>query len=279
MIGKFRVLLALLIGFLWACSEQDSDGESVRLDQADEKSLVQQEYPLQNISISRSEYADKLYGFWLAQNIANWTGLVTEMDKIGGEGIHGEFYTREDWGKADQPSIWGEGVPSELSTTIDFVFRDPGEVWGSDDDTDIEYIYQHLLYSHQTSMLTPEQIRDGWLKHIYSEQNTRLTLDGKADNFLWVSNQRAHDLMLEGVLPPDTGHPDNNPHYEMIDAQLTTEIFGLRAGPAGYRAENGVFTDPDDGQGKRPMDCTVLRGASFAGGIGRCGETNRPTVA
>ncbi|MGK0357570.1 MAG: hypothetical protein ACJATY_003229, partial [Spirosomataceae bacterium] len=33
--------------------------------------------------ISRSEYADKLYGFWLGQCIANWTGLVTEMDKIG----------------------------------------------------------------------------------------------------------------------------------------------------------------------------------------------------
>ena len=32
--------------------------------------------------LSRSGYADKLYGFWLGQCIANWTGLVTEMDKI-----------------------------------------------------------------------------------------------------------------------------------------------------------------------------------------------------
>ena len=36
--------------------------------------------------ISRSEYANKLYGFWLRQCIANWTGLVTEMDKIGNIG-------------------------------------------------------------------------------------------------------------------------------------------------------------------------------------------------
>ena len=36
--------------------------------------------------ISRTQYQQKLYGFWLGQCIANWTGLVTEMDKIGGAG-------------------------------------------------------------------------------------------------------------------------------------------------------------------------------------------------
>ena len=38
-----------------------------------------------DLVISRSDYADKLYGFWLGQCIANWTGLVTEMDKIRSE--------------------------------------------------------------------------------------------------------------------------------------------------------------------------------------------------
>ena len=50
--------------------------------------------------ISRAAYQEKLYGFWLGQCIANWTGLVTEMDKIGGEGKDGKaagFYTRADW--------------------------------------------------------------------------------------------------------------------------------------------------------------------------------------
>ena len=171
------------------------------------------------ISISRDKYIDQLYGFWLGQCIANWTGLVTEMDKIGniGEIKTGDFYTREDWGKPDQPSIWGEGVPSDLSSNIDFVFKDTNEVWGSDDDTDIEYMYQHLLYTNDSIILSPDQIRDGWLKHIKSEE----------ENFLWVSNQKAFDLMKEGVFPPETGNPNNNEHFEMIDAQLTTEIFGF----------------------------------------------------
>lgn len=172
-------------------------------------------------SISRARYTDGLEGFWLGQSIANWTGLVTEMDKIGdiGDIRTGAFYTRDDWGLPDQPSIWGEGVPSDLSATIDFVFRDPGEVWGSDDDTDIEYMYQYLMAQHGTARLSPEQIREGWLTHIQSEE----------ENFLWVSNQTAFDLMREGVLPPETSDPGRNPHGDMIDAQLTTELFGLMA--------------------------------------------------
>ena len=171
------------------------------------------------ISISRDKYKDQLYGFWLGQCIANWTGLVTEMDKIGniGEIKTGDFYTRADWGKPDQPSIWGEGVPSDLSPTIDFVFKNTNEIWGADDDTDIEYMYQHLLYTHKSSLLSSKQIRDGWLEHIKSEE----------ENYLWVSNQKAFDLMKDGVLPPETGSPNKNEHFEMIDAQLTTEIFGL----------------------------------------------------
>jgi len=45
------------------------------------------------ITISRDKYRDQLHGFWLGQCIANWTGLVTEMDKIGniGEIKTGDF--------------------------------------------------------------------------------------------------------------------------------------------------------------------------------------------
>lgn len=149
--------------------------------------------------ISREMYLDKLYGFWLGQSIGNWTGLVTEMDKIGniGENQTGAFYARDDWGKPDQPSVLGEGAPSNLSPTIDFVFRDESEVWGSDDDTDIEYMYQHLLYTNKTSILTAQHIKDGWLKHIKTEE----------ENYQWVSNQKAFDLMRKGVLPPETSNP------------------------------------------------------------------------
>lgn len=169
--------------------------------------------------ISRSKYADRLYGFWLAECIANWTGLVTEMDKIGGEGKNGKsagFYTRENWGGPDQPNLWNSNNYSE---TIDFLVEKEGGIWGADDDTDIEYIYQHLLYINKTALLSGEQIRDGWLKHIKAEE----------ENFLWVSNQTAYNLMLEGYQPPETSNPKRNPDYEMIDAQLTTEIFGFMA--------------------------------------------------
>jgi len=174
-----------------------------------------------DITISRSEYLKKLEGFWLGASIANWTGLVTEMDKIGniGEIKTGKFYTREDWGKPDLPSIWGKGMPSTLSKIIDFVYADIDSVWGADDDTDIEFMYQHLLFENNTSVLSSEQIKDGWLKHIKIEE----------ENFLWVSNQKAFDLMQKGMLPPNTSLPENNEYFEMIDAQLTTEIFGLFA--------------------------------------------------
>lgn len=171
--------------------------------------------------ISRSQYLDKLYGFWLGECIANWTGLITEMDKIGniGEIKTGDFYTRKDWGKPDQPSIWGQGIPSNLSPTIDFVFAKADSVWGADDDTDIEYIYQELLFTNKRPVLTGIQIREGWIAHIKKEE----------ENYLWVSNQKAFDLMNAGMVPPATGNPDNNPEFEMIDAQLTTEIFGFFA--------------------------------------------------
>lgn len=171
--------------------------------------------------IDRASYSNALEGFWLGTSIGNWTGLVTEMDKIGdiGEIKTGAFYTREDWGKPDEPNIWDEGQPSQLSETIDFVLRSPGQHWGADDDTDIEYMYQYLMLQHSTTRLTPQQIQHGWLSHIATEE----------ENYLWVSNQRALDLMAQGYEPPQTGSPDLNEHTEMIDAQLTTELFGLFA--------------------------------------------------
>ena len=53
------------------------------------------------IVIEKDELLDKLEGFWLGQSIANWTGLVTEMNKIGftKDGTQEPFYTRDNWGK------------------------------------------------------------------------------------------------------------------------------------------------------------------------------------
>lgn len=166
--------------------------------------------------VSRSEYRDGLQGFWLGQCIANWTGLTTEMDRV-----EAPFYTDEDWGMADQKNIWGNMGPSPV---IDFYFEREGDVWGADDDTDIEYIYQHLMSESGSCILSAEQIRDGWLEHMWSDNYNK-----GGENFLWVSNENAYELMRKGIRPPDTGLPENNPDFNMIDAQLTTEIFGLFA--------------------------------------------------
>lgn len=223
---KSKIPVLILLGFYFFSSCQSEKVQQKNLNKDNElkdSALVYTAYKPHesDLEISRDAYKDQLYGFWLGQCIANWTGLVTEMDKIGniGEIKTGDFYTREDWGKPDQPSIWGEGLPSNLSSTIDFVLIGVDSIWGADDDTDIEYIYQHLLYENKTSLLSGEQIRDGWLKHIRDEE----------ENYLWVSNQTAFDLMKEGMLPPNTSLPENNENYMMIDAQLTTEIFGFFA--------------------------------------------------
>jgi hypothetical protein len=184
-----------------------------------------------SVVIAKGDYQQRLEGFWLGQSIANWTGLITEMDKVGTPETM-PFYTDEDWGKPDLKAMWGEYVPH--ASTIDFYFEQQGTPWGADDDTDIEYMYLHLLHQHDTSKLTATQIRDGWLKHIYSETDAPLykkfpASEAIKENFLWVANERARILMEQGMLPPDTGEAANNPFYNMIDAQLTTEIFGLLA--------------------------------------------------
>jgi hypothetical protein len=158
------------------------------------------------LAVSRSAYGDKLHGFWLGQCIANWTGLRTE-----GHRNKAPFYTNADWGTtpSDKPG----------RKRIDFVLVEQGKAWGADDDTDIEYIYQDLLLQHKASVLSPEQIRAGWLEHIKTDE----------PNALWVSNESALHLMAKGMLPPDTSLPKHNKNYSMIDAQLTTELFGLLA--------------------------------------------------
>jgi len=208
------ILVVIIIILLPSCTIKEKTINSSSNEYTN-SSLLDSTYSI----VNRKEYADQLYGFWLGTCIANWTGLITEMDKIGNIGAikTGDFYTREDWGKPDQPSIWSEGEPSKIKNTIDFVYND--SIWGADDDTDIEYIYQELLLKNKNSMLSGAQIRKGWLEHIKSEE----------ENYLWVSNQKAFDLMQSGMVPPSTGDPKFNPEYDMIDAQLTTEIFGLFA--------------------------------------------------
>ena len=209
---KNFILISVIISLNSCSSEIGSKQNIIKDDNLEYKNYTPTG---KEIIVSRNDYFNKLKGFWLAQCIANWTGLVTENDKIGniGESKTGDFYTREDWGKKDELNL----PRNKVDRYIDFVFEGTDGMWGADDDTDIEYMYQHLLYMNKTSKLSGNQIRDGWLKHIKHEEQ----------NYLWVSNQRALDLMISGIVPPETSDPIKNPDFDMIDAQLTTEVFGF----------------------------------------------------
>ena len=209
---KKLILISVIISLNSCSSEIGSKQNIIKDDNLEYKNYTPTG---KEIIVSRNDYFNRLKGFWLAQCIANWTGLVTENDKIGniGKSKTGDFYTREDWGKKDELNL----PSNKVDRYIDFVFEGTDGMWGADDDTDIEYMYQHLLYMNKTSKLSGNQIRDGWLKHIKHQEQ----------NYLWVSNQRALDLMISGIVPPETSDPVKNPDFDMIDAQLTTEVFGF----------------------------------------------------
>lgn len=145
------------------------------------------------ITVSRTEYKDQLKGFWLGGCIANWTGLPTENRRTDFP-----FFTDSDFG------------PGKFDYVLD---QDP---WGADDDTDIEYIYQHAIEKFNNYKLTGEEISLAWQDHMGLPK-------------LWVSNLAALGQMQNGAIPPATSLPENNPMWDMIDAQLTTEIFGALA--------------------------------------------------
>ena len=146
-------------------------------------------------------YQQRLQGMWLGSTIANWTGLRTE-----GVRTAPPFYTDDDWGEMRFVHWSDEMMP------VEFVFQDP---WLADDDTDIEYVYLHLMTQHGSPLLTAEQISNGWEEHI--------------NHHIWVSNQMTRNLMRIGANPPVTSMLTVNENSLAIDAQLTTEIFGAIA--------------------------------------------------
>lgn len=148
--------------------------------------------------INQDEYADRLRGMWLGECIANWTGIRAE-----GARTQPPFLTDADWG-TNPP-----GTRGRLEFVLD---QDP---WRADDDTDIEYVYLHLIDAGPSNLLSADRIRSGWIAHI--------------NRFIWVSNRTARTLMDRNLTPPGTGMAVANPNWLMIDAQLTTEFFGALA--------------------------------------------------
>lgn len=198
--------------------------------------------PLQ--TINRSEYASKLRGMWLGEAIANWTGIQTE-----GNRNKPPFMVQKDWGTlVDDKKSWDDLVPAHDPKRdpklLDFVTQDP---WKADDDTDIGYLYMHLMHIHQTPLLSPQQIAAGWDKSLRQEPKRGPRDNAYGDQqdetmFIWTSDLQALREMRKGVLPPATafaaissvpnptwGHRTPVPNYRLICAQLTTELIGAVA--------------------------------------------------
>jgi len=155
------------------------------------------------VTIDRTAYLDRMAALWMGESIANWTGLITE-GRVNNE----PYLTDDDWDQSFEHSR-----PGSAEGVLSFNFQDP---WLSDDDTDIEYIYLSAMNARGTPHLTGEDIRDAWLQHT------------EPGEFIWVSNLAAQSLMFDEptVLPPSTSLLAANDQSLMIDAQLTTEIFG-----------------------------------------------------
>ncbi len=161
------------------------------------------------LTLDRADYADRMAAMWMSECLANWTGLITEHDRPNGGDKYSTadpFYTDADWGTEVTNSA------GELNT-ITWTNPDP---CGADDDTDIEYSYLHeMVESAGTVNLDPEDIAHMW--------NTNV------ESFVWFSNSAADLLQLSGVRTPSTSLSASNQHRNIIDAQLTTELFGALA--------------------------------------------------
>lgn len=147
-------------------------------------------------TLNLADYRDRLTAMWIAECLANWTGLQRE----GTTTSPGEFLTDDDW----------------ESQGLQFVVQDP---WLADDDTDIEFIYLMTMADLARVRLSPEDIAAAWNRHT------------EPGIYIWVSNLAAQGLMRESppVLPPSTSLLAVNDQSLMIDAQLTTEMFGAIA--------------------------------------------------
>jgi len=191
----FYVLTSVAFLLLLACTAKSSNTESsvdttatasIPVIYETDRTLAVDDVGGLAMILSRTKYKDKLRGFWLGSCIANWTGLPTENRRTDFP-----FFTDADFG------------PGKYDFVLD---QSP---WGADDDTDIEYVYQHAIEKFNHYLLTGEQISSAWRKHIGLPK-------------LWVSNLSALGQMHNGAIPPATSLPENNPMWDMIDAQLTT---------------------------------------------------------
>ena len=142
-----------------------------------------------SIIISKKELADKIKGGWAGQTIG-----VT----YGGQA---EFQYRGTFIKDYTPLRWDEDLPK----------------WSFDNN--------------------PGLYDDIYMDLTFVEVFERLGLNAPVDSFamafatadypLWHANQAARYNILNGIMPPESGHWKNNIHADCIDFQIEADFAGL----------------------------------------------------
>lgn len=156
--------------------------------------------------ITHDELMDKLSGFWIGQLLGNYIGFpfenkyVEEPVPILVDRVYTAGY---------------DGDPELMINSRDRRGHIPVLVSAlrgafSDDDTDIEFVTLHAVEKYGLDITYPE-ITQMWKTHI--------------NDFIWVANREARNLMDQGLVAPDTGRKENNKHWFQIDPQLVNEIW------------------------------------------------------
>lgn len=115
--------------------------------------------------------------------------------------------------------------------------------------------YQNMVwydtYIREIFELDPGLYDDVYMDLTFVEVLERVGLDAPADSFaisfarddykLWHANQAARYNILNGVLPPASGHWLNNPHADDIDFQIEADFIGLMC-PGMINTAN-IFSD------------------------------------
>ena len=101
--------------------------------------------------------------------------------------------------------------------------------------------YQHMMwyddYIRETFEQDPGLYDDVYMDFTFVEVMDRVGLDAPADSFavalanndykLWHANQVARYNILNGLMPPASGHWMNNPHADDIDFQIEADFAGM----------------------------------------------------
>lgn len=101
--------------------------------------------------------------------------------------------------------------------------------------------YENLVwyddYAYDTFKEDPGLYDDVYMDLTFVEVLDRVGLDAPADSFavafanadykLWHANQAARYNILNGIMPPESGHWKNNPHADDIDFQIEADFIGL----------------------------------------------------